>query len=216
MSTIGYGDVLPSTLAERAFTIGAMIFGTSVFAYVVGSVCGIVQNLDRRSTEFYELMDNLSNFAEENSIESELKKRLRAYFEYRSQYTSISEWNDLLRLMSPALRGEVAMLKCGNWVASIPYFVDAPRDFIVEIAMQLQSETYPQSELVIHMNDIPHKMYIVERGIVGCKGRVTVRGKVIGADLMLTHFPSDYVARALTYTDLFSLKRGDIKFISSK
>jgi len=64
--------------------------------------------------------------------------------------------------------------------------------------------------------DIPHKMYIVERGIVGCKGRVTVRGKVIGADLMLTHFPSDYVARALTYTDLFSLKRGDIKFISSK
>lgn len=89
-------------------------------------------------------------------------------------------------------------------------------------------------------------MYIVERGIIGCKvravitadpawncfpcgrsdqqsllpvrlqGRVIVRGKVIGAELMLTHYPSDYVARALTYADLFALNRRDIEEITKK
>ena len=152
MSTIGYGDVLPNTLVERIFTIMAMIFGTSVFAYVVGSVCGIVQNLDKRSTEFYELMDNLSSFATENTISDDLNSRLKAYFRYRSQYTSISEWGDLMRLMSPALRGEVAMLKCGKWVKSIPYFTHAPAEFIVDVSMRLVTKTFPQSEQIICLN----------------------------------------------------------------
>eukprot|EP00873_Tetraselmis_striata_P012096 jgi/Tetstr1/432360/TSEL_021757.t1 len=216
MSTIGYGDILPSTKTERVFTILAMIFGTSVFAYVVGSVCGIVANLDKRSTEFYELMDQLSQFGKENQIERDLQDRLKAYFRYRAQYTAVSEWGDLLRLMSPALRGEVAMVKCGSWVGSVPYFAGGPPEFMVEIAMRLTSETYPQWEEIIHANDHADKMYIVERGVVGCRGRVVVRGKVIGAELMLTNYQTDYAVRALTYTDLFALSRTDIVVVSAK
>uniref|UniRef100_A0A061SEQ6 Voltage-gated ion channel superfamily n=1 Tax=Tetraselmis sp. GSL018 TaxID=582737 RepID=A0A061SEQ6_9CHLO len=216
MSTIGYGDVLPNTPTERAFTIMAMIFGTSVFAYVVGSVCGIVANLDKKSTEFYELMDNLTNFAHENQLDAELLNKLRAYFRYRSQYTAMSEWNDLLRLMSPALRGEVAMLKSGNWVGKIPYFAKAPREFMIEIAMRLESETYPPWEEIMHMDQHSEKMFIIERGIVGCKGRVIVRGRAIGAELMLTNYPADYTARALTYTDLFCLHRDSLKEVSER
>lgn len=216
MSTIGYGDILPNTKTERIFTILAMIFGTSVFAYVVGSVCGIVANLDKKSTEFYELMDQLSQFGKENKIAPELLSRLKAYFRYRAQYTSVSEWGDLLRLMSPALRGEVAMLKCGNWVSSVPFFAGGPPEFMVEIALRLETETYPQWEEIIHANDQAEKMYIVERGVVGCRGRVVVRGKVIGAELMLTNYQTDYAARALTYTDLFALSRTDIAAVSQK
>eukprot|EP00959_Pyramimonas_sp_CCMP1952_P078592 1642670-Pyramimonas_sp.AAC.1 len=41
MTTIGYGDIQPSTTAERVFEIFAMLIGTSVFAYVVGSLVTI-------------------------------------------------------------------------------------------------------------------------------------------------------------------------------
>jgi hypothetical protein len=47
MSTIGYGDVVPTSTAERFFIIFAMLIGTSVFAYVVGSVCTIVASMGR-------------------------------------------------------------------------------------------------------------------------------------------------------------------------
>lgn len=42
MSTIGYGDVTPTTTAERCFGVVAMFAGTSIFAYVVGSVRALV------------------------------------------------------------------------------------------------------------------------------------------------------------------------------
>ena len=38
--TVGYGDIVPVTLAERCFLIFAMLLGASLYAYVVGSVCG--------------------------------------------------------------------------------------------------------------------------------------------------------------------------------
>lgn len=40
----------------------------------------------------------------------------------------------LLQKMSPALRGEVATLLCGKWVNSIPFFHQAPTEFLEEIA----------------------------------------------------------------------------------
>ena len=48
------------------------------------------------------------------------------------------------------------------------------------------------------------------------QGRVVVRGKVLGAELMLTNYPSGYIARALTYTDLYALHRDEMKEVLNK
>ena len=45
MSTIGYGDVQPQTTLERSYVIGCMVVGASVYAYMVGAVCGIVASM---------------------------------------------------------------------------------------------------------------------------------------------------------------------------
>ena len=68
MSTIGYGDILPTTTGERFFVILAMLIGTSVFAYVVGSVCTIVASMDKKSSEHHKLMDTLNAMARELSL----------------------------------------------------------------------------------------------------------------------------------------------------
>ena len=45
MSTIGYGDVQAQTTLERSYVIGCMVVGASVYAYMVGAVCGIVASM---------------------------------------------------------------------------------------------------------------------------------------------------------------------------
>jgi len=56
-STIGYGDVQPQTTLERAYAICCMIVGASIYAYMVGAVCGIVASMDPDNREFYGNMD---------------------------------------------------------------------------------------------------------------------------------------------------------------
>eukprot|EP01049_Picozoa_sp_SAG25_P025669 SAG25_NODE_12340_length_282_cov_0.568306_1_plen_60_part_10 len=37
LSSVGYGDVLPSSSTERFFTTVLIVFGTFLYAYIVGS-----------------------------------------------------------------------------------------------------------------------------------------------------------------------------------
>ena len=53
----GYGDVAPQTTLERAYVIGGIFIGASLYAYMVGAVCGIVANMDPDESEFFGTMD---------------------------------------------------------------------------------------------------------------------------------------------------------------
>ena len=52
MSTIGYGDILPTTTTERFFVVCAMLIGTSVLAYAVGR-CTIIASMDKNIAEHH-------------------------------------------------------------------------------------------------------------------------------------------------------------------
>ena len=43
VTTIGYGDIAPTTTAERVFVMASMFVGAAVFSYVIGTVCIIAQ-----------------------------------------------------------------------------------------------------------------------------------------------------------------------------
>ena len=47
----------PQTTLERAYAICCMIVGASIYAYMVGAVCGIVASMDPDNREFYGNMD---------------------------------------------------------------------------------------------------------------------------------------------------------------
>jgi len=213
MSTIGYGDITPVTSAERGFEIFSIFAGTSVFAYVVGSVCTIVANMDKKNNEFYELMDNLNAFMIDTKLPLDLRSKLRAYFRYRRRSAEANTYGGLLMLMSPELRGEVAISQCGSWLQQVPFFDGAPKEFVTEIAQILQSETFPQGEEIIKEGEIGVKMYIVQRGVVAGKGKVYCMGKVFGEDILGGEIASTYTVRALTYSDCYSLAREDLEGI---
>ena len=206
MSTIGYGDILPTTTAERFFVVCAMLIGTSVFAYVVGSVCTIVASMDKKSSEHHELMDTLNAMARELHIKEDLQMRCRDFFRYRHSSTNLDDWRLMLELMSPDLRGEVAMMQCGPWINNVPFFRGAPDNFIVDVALNLKSETFPQGETIVKAGALSTKLFIVERGVVGGKGRVFTSGKTFGEEVLNGGTPTAFTARAMTYCDVFSLQ----------
>lgn len=52
MSTMGYGDIRPTTDNEKIFVIIAMIIACGTFAYIVGSIGTIVEGTDSIINEF--------------------------------------------------------------------------------------------------------------------------------------------------------------------
>ncbi len=47
MTTVGYGDITPSTLYETAFAIVAMLISCGIFAYTFNSLGSIVDSMTK-------------------------------------------------------------------------------------------------------------------------------------------------------------------------
>merc|ERR1740123_1589198 len=98
----------------------------------------------------------------------------------------------------------IMMLARGMDMANIRRIADA-KAFLVELSMKLETLIFSQREAIGH----PHTLYILQRGIIGGRGRIFNSGTVWGEDFLLLDvslaFP--YEATTLTYVELSSLSR---------
>ena len=77
---LGYGSVQPSSLYERVFAIFMMLVGGSIYAYMIGAICGLLAVADPATVEFQNRSDLLNEYISENHIQGASKMRLRSYF----------------------------------------------------------------------------------------------------------------------------------------
>ena len=52
LTTIGYGDVTPSTNSERSFVVVIMLFGAILYASIFGNVAVLIQNFDAQHARY--------------------------------------------------------------------------------------------------------------------------------------------------------------------
>jgi hypothetical protein len=77
---MGYGDFTPITHTDRGIAVFAMLAGGSVYAYVIGDICGVVANRDPATSEYEQSVDLLNQYMEEHQLPQDLRVKLRQYF----------------------------------------------------------------------------------------------------------------------------------------
>jgi len=216
ISTVGYGDVALPTPGEKIMGIIAMCVGGAAYAYIVGAICGIVASMDEATAKFQGTMDTLAAYVRENKIPDHLKRRLTDYFYYQRELLRASHYTELLELMTPTLRGEVAVLANGPWVEKIPFFtpkqcsIDEKDKFVTCITMRLILICFAPEESVYVKGDPATHLYIIRRGIVGAHGRVLGTGNFFGEDVILRSSTRLWPVYCLTYLDVYTLGREDL------
>ena len=224
VTTIGYGDVTPKTDGERFLAVVGMCIGSSVYAYIVGNICGVIATMDQASTEFHATLDDLNLYMEENRLPNEMRIRLREYFMYCKGLQRQNYYKELLVKMSPALRGEVCVFINKSWINSVPFFSrrgklaahigeEEHRLFITAIAMNLTPHAYAPQEILVHMGEPAETMFIMQRGVVAKAGQIISSGKFFGEDIIMASDKRAYMVRALTFVDTFCLTKTSLKTI---
>lgn len=213
ISTVGYGDVTPQTEPERVFLTVGMLVGASVYAYIVGSICSVIASMNYRETEFQELMDRLNLFIKEAKIDTDLAGRLRAFFRYRRKVTNQISWGELLDLMSPSMRQEVATQINTAWLIKVEIFHGIPEQVAIELSFNFVLETFPPEEHIIGERDESTKLFVLKSGVVMCKGRVRTIGDnaCFGEDMLWRTMQRGYKAVSLTFCDCFTLTKDTLE-----
>jgi len=195
------------------------------WAILLGQVCGIVAGIGEEESEFRLTMDRLNAMMADQLLPSTMRFRLRSFFlSSKLAQRRVYRQQKLIAFMSPGLQGEVVMMLNKKWMKKVnmikPIMMLAQdmdmtnirrkadaKAFLVELSMKLETFIFSQEEAIGH----PHTLYILQRGIIGGRGRIFISGTVWGEDFLLSDESSafPYEATTLTYVELKSLSRNN-------
>jgi len=149
ITSIGYGDITPQTSVEYTTVSLLMLVGSCLWAHVIGSLCASISNLDMERMQHEQRMDAVLMMSQDRLLPRELRMRLRRFFQQSRRMHRMSMHSQITGLMSPALRGEVALHVTLKYLNKIGFLRGAEQTFILQLAKTLQIHFFPPNEKIV-------------------------------------------------------------------
>ncbi|CAM9812213.1 unnamed protein product, partial [Ectocarpus sp. 8 AP-2014] len=148
ITTVGYGDLVPTNDLERMIACLTMVCGTTMFSYVIGSVSTLVMNPTggnvRRNLE----LKNVENYLEEQKVGAHLGDSVRTHMMFVTG--ARSAWNEdhILSRLPPRLQERVLEHVHRDAVLIIPVLKTRPPSFVSAILKNLRPRQYSQVRFI--------------------------------------------------------------------
>ena len=166
LTTVGYGDITPTTSEEVAWTIFIMFVGTCAFGYIVGSVTAVLMDEDRVHTMIREKIDEISSYMRSRGLSRPLQERVREYFDFVWQTNTIFDEHTLLEELPSFLRDEVVNEAYGDLVDAVPMLQDLAPSELTSLMMRLNPLRVLPSQVIVRRGELGTEMYIVSGGLL--------------------------------------------------
>ncbi|KAL0047426.1 hypothetical protein WJX82_003095 [Trebouxia sp. C0006] len=138
VSTIGFGDILPITNAERGVMLMSQITGVLFFGILLGSITSLLQRASQEVKDaqmFREKMASVSEWMGRVKLPRELKTKIRAYYaEVWVRQTVVENDLNLFKELPTHLRAQVAWRSNKSIMDKLDTFQDLPEETLFMIA----------------------------------------------------------------------------------
>lgn len=100
------------------------VFGTILFAYVIGRLVGLVFNLDPAERAQKNAVEYLKNYIMDLQLPRPARKQLLRHYGYRIQFKSVFEEDAILDLLPPHLRHPAMLFLHRNTLPRVPWLCE--------------------------------------------------------------------------------------------
>ena len=176
MTTVGYGDVVPITDSERAFTIFAMIVGGGFYGYVVAQATRVVADFDAQRGPYYQKMDTLRSWLTYHQVPLHVRRHVRRYYRtYFSHRTAFDE-RAIIDDLDPVSREKIADHVLPSCIRHNDLFGVLPRGALCKLIDVVRLVHFRAGEPLVAEGDRCGSMFVLSSGKVGdCNGRASAR-----------------------------------------
>ena len=167
LTTVGYGNVVPTTVSERVIAIIVMITGGFVFSAIISGV-NMSMDEDSPGNRFAVLMNHVRELLADHKMPSGLKSRVRSHYKQSLQPQKLVN-RDIINPLPEAIRADVnfyiygqAMAKglrgCGSIV---------PQGIIIEILCRtMDTHMFARGTRLCYPYELAEKLIITLNGRV--------------------------------------------------
>ena len=180
----GSCEINPNSAAEYYVQGLMMLCGSCVWAYVIGSCCGILATLNPALIEYRQTMDELNVFVKDHDLPQDLTVRLRSYFRNTMHLIRTRRYEQLLAKMSKRLRGDASLIVATRAFKRVSYLrhPDIEPEFLCHLTIRFKLAVYSRLERISTQS-----LFIVDRGVCAKKGKIALIGACLGQDMIVSN-----------------------------
>eukprot|EP00913_Durusdinium_trenchii_P006914 g6504.t1 len=183
---VGYGDILPYTLAEYLICTTCMLISSIVWAYIIGAACAVMSKMDPELSEFERRIDDFNSMAQDQETRTHGTRRLpdlpqhirwrgREYIREQRFHTHYMRNIDAWEGLGADLRGTVARQVASHYINHIWFFKGTNVQFREDCAKHFAPNFFERREVI----ELRAQLCVVERGAVGRLGRILEESDII-------------------------------------
>lgn len=213
LTTIGYGDITPTTNIGRIYTMIIMILGVGVYGIVIGNISRIFAESARYKEQTREKFNDLALFMKHYHIPDRLQQAVFTY--YNHLFTKRLSDNDqkIISELPHALQNELQVYMNMKLIRNLAVFNQSSQACLKAVAASLEQKFYVPGETIISIGETGNEMFVIGHGIVDVilKDGNTVaslhEGQFFGEAALLQETTRNANVRASTYCDLYKLSK---------
>jgi hyperpolarization activated cyclic nucleotide-gated potassium channel 1 len=167
LSTVGYGDICPSTRLERVLSFFWMSFGLYFFSFNISSLTALVSSIDLKENALANKLAMIEEFSSEANLPKSTRAKLKACFKYSAEKRGFSwlEKMNILNELPKILRFEVARAMHHGAAKHLKFFRNKKETFITVIIPMLEP-MYVEDDLIIYKaNDAADEIFFITKGL---------------------------------------------------
>jgi hypothetical protein len=108
ITSIGYGDIVPSNSTEYAACAAFMLFAGVSWAQIIGQICGIAAQGDPIEITYHRKLDDMNRLMRNLNLDTTLCQAVREFVSRSRSSMRALQRRDVLRTLTGSLAGEVA------------------------------------------------------------------------------------------------------------
>jgi len=217
MSTVGYGDIVPTNALETTFSTFIILFGGLVLPAVVGGLAAYMGSMNIATKFHKRKVAKIRSYLKKQNIEKSILDRILRYYHYLwARQGGVDEQNIMDELPGP-LRQRVATFVNGDAISCVPFFAlcdNTTRELIVST---LKPRVFLPNDVITQQGELGKEMFFIERGEVVVSSMDNIpfctlsRGDYFGESCLIGATVRVATVRALTYCDCFVLSNDDFR-----
>mmetsp|Transcript_88637 Transcript_88637/g.247995 ORF Transcript_88637/g.247995 Transcript_88637/m.247995 type:complete len:688 (+) Transcript_88637:95-2158(+) len=206
ITSIGYGDITPVRNEEYMVCVLCMLLGGVLWAYIIGSLCGVMANGDPVESNFESNMDLLNLMMSEARVPVQKRQLYREYLREAKVYDQQTHFREIAQGFSPMLKGSLLTHVSSVSSMSIFYLKNAPETCFAQMLDSMSVRFYSRREKLL---DISDHLCLIERGTMARGGKIITPGMAFQIDFIVTNpdLRKHGVSVALTYCLVSLLSR---------
>jgi hypothetical protein len=209
MTTVGYGDIVPTGEAEYRVATVVMLVGVTAHAFLIGSFASALAGLDAARTRFFDRAESMLAFLRARGAPPTTLARVSEYHDHMWDKHGGYVADDALSALPDPLRAEIMMALAGPLLDSVPLFAEASPSLRALLVTSMRLEVHPPESMVVWARTSPSEIHIVIGGELELLddqsrpvGRMTA-GDTMGLLPLLLGEARSVSARTVGYCDVF-------------